>query len=104
MNLTVNLLRQRTLHRRWHRYQSRCQILRSQLGFNQVEPDRPSTCIGCVHYHGKAYGQNRATRTRLICSFYPYGWTGEDNCPDWQGDIAKDDSFPEFKTHYSVLD
>ncbi len=99
MNLTANLLRQRSIHRRWHCYQSRCQILRSQLGFNQVAPDRPSTCIGCVHYHGKAYGQS-ATRTRLICGFYPYGWTGENNCPNWQGDRGKDDGCAKL-TNYS---
>ena len=86
MSLTANSLRLRTLHRHWHRYNSRCQILRSQLGFNQVESERPLVCRGCIQYHGRAYGQNRATRTRLICGFHPFGWMGEGNCPDWQGE------------------
>lgn len=85
MSLTANLLRQQHLQRRWHRYRVRCQILRSQLGFNQVAPERPLACVGCRHYHGQAYGTHRPTRTRLICGFYPYGWTGGGNCPDWQG-------------------
>ncbi|ACK71797.1 hypothetical protein PCC7424_3402 [Gloeothece citriformis PCC 7424] len=83
-SLTANLIQQQTNYRRWHRHQSKCQILRSQLGFNQVVSSRPAVCQGCSHYHGKAYGQSRTTRTRLICGFHPYGWTANDNCPDWQ--------------------
>jgi hypothetical protein len=85
MSLSANLLRQRTLQQNWYRNQSRCQILRSQLGFNHVTSERPLVCIGCLHYHGKAYGQTRGTRTPLICGSHPYGWTEDDTCPDWQG-------------------
>ena len=35
-------------------------------------------CIGCRHYHGRAYGGNL-----LICAMHPYGWEDE-HCPDWQ--------------------
>ncbi|GFE69471.1 hypothetical protein [Chroococcus sp. FPU101] len=81
--LTANSVYQHTLYRRWHRHQAKCQILRSQLGFNQIESSRPTTCQGCIHYHGKAYGQNRDTRSFLICGFHPYGWTEAENCPDY---------------------
>lgn len=86
MTLSANFVRQRTLHRHWHRHKSRCQILRSQLGFNQVDSDRPLVCRGCRHYHGQTYGYNRDTRVRLICGFYPFGWIGEEDCPEWQAE------------------
>jgi hypothetical protein len=69
---------------RWHRYLSKRQILRSQLGFNFVPASRPEPCQGCTHYHGVAYGYNKANREVLICGFHPYGWQG-DRCPDWNG-------------------
>jgi hypothetical protein len=69
----------------WHRTQSKQQILRSQLGFNDIASSRPKVCIGCENYHGVAYGYNRTTRTVLICGFHPYGWGGEAPCPDWKG-------------------
>jgi hypothetical protein len=84
----ANIVRHRAISQRWHRYQSRCQILRSQLGFNRVDSSRPLTCQGCVHYHGRAYGFKRS-RTLLICGFHPYGWEGE-NCPDWEEEIKED--------------
>jgi hypothetical protein len=68
---------------RWHRLESRRQILRSQLGFAELTSSRPKPCIGCTHYHGLAYGYSRETRTVLVCGFHPYGWQGE-VCPDWQ--------------------
>lgn len=34
-------------------------------------------CIGCRHYHGRAYGGEM-----LICGMHPYGCEGE-SCPDW---------------------
>ncbi|MGF1481708.1 MAG: hypothetical protein ACFB4I_19870 [Cyanophyceae cyanobacterium] len=82
---TANLIRRRAIHRRWHRYQSQCQILRSQLGFESAASARPQPCQGCLHYHGKAYGQSRAKRTILVCGFHPYGWNGQ-SCPDWRED------------------
>lgn len=69
----------------WHRMQSKQQILRSQLGFNDIAPSRPKTCIGCEHYHGVAYGYDRTHRTMLVCGFHPYGWHGSAVCPDWKG-------------------
>ncbi len=84
--LTANLLRQRSLHKRWQRYQARCHILRAQLGFAATESGRPATCVGCCYYHGKAYGQTKESRHRLICGFHPYGWQEDENCPDWQGE------------------
>ncbi|MEG3439617.1 hypothetical protein V0288_20990 [Pannus brasiliensis CCIBt3594] len=86
MTNAANFLRQRALYRGWHNYQSSCQILRSQLGFNRVGSSRPETCIGCCHYHGRAYGQSQRTRVTLICGFHPYGWTAGGGCPDWQGE------------------
>ncbi|HEY9623239.1 MAG TPA: hypothetical protein V6C78_22975 [Crinalium sp.] len=71
---------------RWHRYLSKRQILRSQLGFNCVTTSRPKACQGCVHYHGVSYGYSRANRTALICGFHPFGWEG-DGCPDWAGTL-----------------
>lgn len=71
---------------RWHRQESKRHILRSQLGFGDLTPSRPRSCVGCAHYHGVAYGYTRDTRTTLICGFHPYGWEREDACPDWQGD------------------
>ncbi|HEY9695773.1 MAG TPA: hypothetical protein V6D10_00665 [Trichocoleus sp.] len=67
----------------WHRQQSKQHILRSQLGFRDVTSSRPKACQGCAHYHGIAYGHNRATRTMLICGFHPSGWQQDDRCPDW---------------------
>ncbi|MGF1538175.1 MAG: hypothetical protein ACFB4J_17060 [Elainellaceae cyanobacterium] len=68
-------------HARWHRLQSKRHILRSQLGFQKTVSSRPKVCIGCIHYHGLAYGQS--PRTVLICGFYPYGWAELSACPDW---------------------
>jgi len=70
---------------RWHRQQSKRQILRSQLGFTDATPSRPKSCQGCVNYHGVAYGYSRDTRTALICGFHPFGWQDKNPCPDWQG-------------------
>lgn len=81
---TANLSRFRLLQKRRHYYQSRCQVLRSQLGFTQVESNRPTICLGCRHYHGQFYGYNRHNRTQLICGFHPYGWQETRQCPDWE--------------------
>ena len=81
---TANLSRFRLLKKRRHFDQSRCHVLRSQLGFNQVESTRPKTCIGCCHYHGKFYGYNRDQRSQLICGFHPMGWVNSEPCPDWK--------------------
>ncbi|HTL89749.1 MAG TPA: hypothetical protein VL134_10125 [Leptolyngbya sp.] len=67
---------------RWHRQQRSQQILRSQQGFNEVEPSRPQACRGCANYHGVAYGYSR-DRVPLICGLHPLGWDGSE-CPDWQ--------------------
>ncbi|MCS6813044.1 MAG: hypothetical protein NZ772_05655 [Cyanobacteria bacterium] len=70
---------------RWHRHQSRRQILRSQLGFSLPSSSRPQPCQGCSNYHGIAYGYSKDTRTVLICGIHPNGWHGGDTCPDWLG-------------------
>jgi hypothetical protein len=79
-----NFLR-KAAYARWHRAESKRQILRSQLGFNEIPSSRPKPCIGCIHYHGLAYGYSQETRTALICGFHPYGWQQDSHCPDWQG-------------------
>ncbi|MDJ0535379.1 MAG: hypothetical protein QNJ70_23325 [Xenococcaceae cyanobacterium MO_207.B15] len=83
----ANLIGRQNAYRLWHRHQSQSYILRTQLGFNGLKSSRPSSCIGCIHYHGKAYGQTLATRTTLVCGFHPYGWSATTPCPDWKGDI-----------------
>ncbi|MEM9903509.1 MAG: hypothetical protein AAF921_00580 [Cyanobacteria bacterium P01_D01_bin.44] len=70
-------------YRRWHRLQSKLQILRSQLGFNHTTASCPSVCEGCQHYHGIAYGTQE--RVQLVCAFHPYGWLEPTACPDWCG-------------------
>ncbi len=77
-------------HARWHRMQSKRHILRSQLGFVDVQSSRPKVCQGCVHYHGVAYGYTRENRTTLVCGFHPYGWSSGGNCPDWCGELSTD--------------
>ena len=83
----ANLIRRQAAYRFWHRQKSQRYILRTQLGFDRLKSSRPDSCIGCIHYHGKAYGQTLATRTILVCGFHPYGWSASVSCPDWQGDI-----------------
>ena len=83
----ANLIRRQTAYRLWHRHKSQSYILRTQLGFDRFKRSLPDCCVGCIHYHGKAYGQTLATRTELVCGFHPYGWTSSDSCPDWQGDM-----------------
>jgi ribosomal protein L32E len=68
---------------RWHRQQSKQQILRSQLGFKEPDPSRPKPCRGCSHYHGVRYTHPDGMKSLLICAFHPLGWQGE-HCPDWQ--------------------
>ncbi|MEO1400862.1 MAG: hypothetical protein AAFV72_06350 [Cyanobacteria bacterium J06635_1] len=70
-------------YQRWHRLQSKLQILRSQLGFNPATASCPSVCDGCQHYHGIAYGTQE--RVQLICAHHPYGWQETTACPDWCG-------------------
>ncbi len=33
------------------------------------------TCVGCRNFHGA---------DKIVCGMHPYGWEGDDNCPDWQ--------------------
>jgi hypothetical protein len=84
MNSTANRLGLRSLRQRWHRYQSKCYVLRSQIGFERTEPSRPRACMGCCHYHGQSYGHIQAQRTQLICGMHPLGWREDMPCPDWQ--------------------
>ncbi|MEB3213722.1 MAG: hypothetical protein VKL39_20405 [Leptolyngbyaceae bacterium] len=91
---TANYRARKVEYDRWHRYQSKIQILRSQLGFYEAKEARPAACKGCTHYHGIAYGQNRDTRTVLVCGFHPYGWQGESSCPDWQSVESVDSLSP----------
>lgn len=80
----ANYFFRKAAHANWHRQLSKQHILRSQLGFSDITPSRPKACVGCEHYHGIAYGYNKATRAVLICALHPYGWQG-DGCPDWSG-------------------
>lgn len=36
-----------------------------------------NACVGCRHYHGQAYNG-----VMFVCGMYPYGWEGEEKCPD----------------------
>jgi hypothetical protein len=83
----ANLIRRQAAYRLWHRQQSQSYILRTQLGFDRLKNSRPDVCAGCIHYHGKAYGNTPTTRTILVCGCHPSGWSASTNCPDWQGDI-----------------
>lgn len=82
---TANLRQRKVAYSKWHRYQSKCYILRTQMGFEQVNDSRPLVCRGCLNYHGQVYGNTRETRTRLICGFHPYGWLDSSPCPNWEG-------------------
>lgn len=73
----------RRSYQRWHRLQSKLQILRSQVGFSRAVPTRPPACEGCHYYHGLAYGTQRDQRTPLVCAIHPYGWFNTPDCPDW---------------------
>lgn len=84
----LHALFRRADYQRWQRLESKRHILRSQLGFVDLTPSRPRPCLGCVHYHGVAYGQTRATRTTLVCGFHPYGWPESGGCPDWSNEAT----------------
>lgn len=75
-------------YRRWHQGQLKRQILRSQIGFAGTFTARPVPCIGCRHYHGHAYGLQRAQRVPLVCAMHPYGWQADGPCPDWESTAA----------------
>jgi hypothetical protein len=68
-------------YQRWHRQQSKGQILRSQLGFSQPFPAPPDYCQQCNYYHGCAYGTT--VREFLVCALHPTGWLEASRCPDW---------------------
>jgi hypothetical protein len=76
----------RRAYEQWHRGQSKQHILRSQVGFQDPSSNRPKACVGCVNYHGIAYGTTRAHRNTLVCAMHPYGWLESPQCPDWTGD------------------
>ncbi len=76
----------KAIHDRWHRQQSKRQILRSQVGFPIQTMGRPVACQGCSHYHGISYGMTNAKRTPLICGMHPFGWYETTPCPDWEED------------------
>ncbi|CDN16695.1 MAG: hypothetical protein HRU34_02260 [Richelia sp.] len=42
----------------------------------EATPENNPACMGCIHYHGQAYGGNL-----LVCGMHPNGWDDE-NCPD----------------------
>jgi hypothetical protein len=75
----------RRAYEQWHRVQSKQHILRSQVGFQAPTVSRPRVCIGCMNYHGLAYGTSRAHRHTLVCAIHPYGWQASPRCPDWAG-------------------
>jgi hypothetical protein len=79
----ANYLIRKANYTQWHRTQSKQQILRSQLGFNDIASSRPKACVGCDNYHGVAYGSSQATRAMLVCGIHAYGWHGDIPCPDW---------------------
>lgn len=81
----ANYLIRKAHYTHWHRTQSKQQILRSQLGFNDIAFSRPKACVGCENYHGVAYGHRQETRTVLVCGIHAYGWQEEMPCPDWTG-------------------
>ncbi|MDJ0651187.1 MAG: hypothetical protein QNJ60_21040 [Xenococcaceae cyanobacterium MO_188.B19] len=41
-------------------------------------PENHPACIGCRHYHGKAYNGNL-----LVCAMHPYGCE-DSSCIDWE--------------------
>lgn len=43
----------------------------------QPDPLTHPACVGCVNYHGSAFGGNL-----LVCGMHPYG-CGSDVCSDW---------------------
>lgn len=79
----ANYLFRRQAYQQWHRRQSKQQILRSQVGFNETGTARPKVCEGCLNYHGRSYGLSKTTRTPLVCGMYPYGWQESGACPEW---------------------
>ncbi|MBD2197294.1 MULTISPECIES: hypothetical protein [Calothrix] len=46
----------------------------------EATAEKNPACIGCIHYHGQAYGGNL-----LVCAMHPHGWD-DNNCPDWEQD------------------
>lgn len=76
----------RRAYEQWHRGQSKQQILRSQVGFQDPSSNRPKACTGCANYHGIAYGTTRTHRHPLVCAMHPYGWDEASPCPDWTED------------------
>ncbi|MDJ0620117.1 MAG: hypothetical protein QNJ63_25820 [Calothrix sp. MO_192.B10] len=42
----------------------------------EATTEKNPACMGCIHYHGHAYGGNL-----LVCAMHPHGWDDE-NCPD----------------------
>ncbi|MDJ0742698.1 MAG: hypothetical protein QNJ32_04970 [Xenococcaceae cyanobacterium MO_167.B27] len=46
---------------------------------SKPSPDNHPACVGCRHYHGKAYNGNL-----LVCAMHPYG-SEDSTCPDWEG-------------------
>ncbi len=44
------------------------------------DPAIHPACVGCVNYHGSAYGGNL-----LVCGMHPFG-CDSDTCSDWEGD------------------
>ena len=46
---------------------------------HKSSPDNHPACMGCLHYHGKAYNGNL-----LVCAMHPYGCE-DTTCPDWEG-------------------
>ena len=81
----INYFFRKADYLRWQRQESKRHILRSQLGFTDITPSRPKACVGCINYHGLAYGYTHESRTPLICGFHPYGWQSGGSCPDWCG-------------------
>ncbi|HEY9738235.1 MAG TPA: hypothetical protein V6D06_18210 [Trichocoleus sp.] len=82
----ANYLFRRQAYQQWHRWKSKQQILRSQVGFNETTSSRPKVCEGCLNYHGLRYGTARDGRNALICAVHPFGWQDAAPCPDWTQD------------------
>ena len=86
-DLANHIGRQRA-HQQWHRWQSKRQILRSQVGFVSTSSLRPRACRGCSNYHGLRYGLS-GNRVALTCAMHPFGWHQDGACPDWQAIVSQ---------------
>jgi hypothetical protein len=51
---------------------------RPQLEFKSICQEfsfNLEACVGCRNFHGA---------DKIVCGIHPYGWEGDENCPDWE--------------------